>query len=528
MIKGSGINYFINQVGINDLLRVFYTFESGNDHVPSVSGGNPIYSGLINGDTGVFWQKPGSGLFSGTFLTINETGLGGEYFTNLFSFEAVKTGKQLLVSTLENGSGYEVGLNDAHRLYFRTKNNGVDNYSVSNINISSKNLVSFGYLTNYLEIGYYNFNSKLFETESFNQDFGQVRNDSKFVIGSGFEGYMDYFLNFNLLINSDSLNEIASGWCFIPTGFSYETEEVCSNGVTGFGPVLSFQTGFISYSGEILESDGIGDFTGAFPIRATGYRATGIIGSGYELGILTEQQCVTYTGSSSVLYDIFTGYASSYGMDKALITNYLSSQDLIKIEKEYVPFKDFYNKRLTLIDSGFYFETPLNSGTNLYLNGVGAISSGFNFTGEFVISNQFLFGDEAIFDQKSGDKKYYTTGFNSLAFNYSGQQLFLNGQNLISGDGFIYNGAITLTGQMTGISGVVFEFPVVLSYETGQNYLWTGQKFSRNGSIVFLNGIRQEINEDYSEGSKYDLLITNSFNDYNNNQIYQSEGTFWE
>jgi len=120
MIKGSGINYFLNQAGVNNLFRIFYTFESGSAYIPSVSGGNSIYSGLINGDTGIFWQKPGSGLFSGTYLTVSETGLGGEYFTNLFSFEAIKTGKQLLISTLENGSGYEIGLNDAHHLRKRT------------------------------------------------------------------------------------------------------------------------------------------------------------------------------------------------------------------------------------------------------------------------------------------------------------------------------------------------------------------------------------------------------------------------
>jgi hypothetical protein len=530
MTKGSGINYFINEVGVSDLVRFFYTFESGQTHVPSISGGIPLYSGLINGDTGVFWSKPGSGLFSGTYLTVTETGLGSEYFTNLFSFELVNTGKQLLISTLENGSGYEIGLNDAQKLYFRGQSNGANVYATSNINLSSKNLISIGYLTNNVELGYYNFNSKSFETESFNQDFGLIRNDNKFVIGSGFTGYIDYFVNFNLLVGADSLSQLASGWAFIPTGYTYETETVCTDRITGYGQVPYVTTGFVGFSGQVLSSNGANDFTGAFPITATGYQVTGIVESGYTLGALSTQECITYTGAQITLYDTLTGYASSFGMDKVLVINYLDTADLVKVEKDYTPFNDLYNKNLTLIETGFYSQETLSSGRdNLYLNGVAITNSGISYSGQIITSDQFSNPDEAIYDSKEGDKRVYLTGFNSLAFTYSGQQIFLNGQNLVSGDGFVVNGgALTITGQSTGISGVVFERPISLSYETGSSYLWTGRKFSRWASLVFLNGIRQELREDYLEGSNYDLLKGNSFNEYNNNMLYSAEGNFWD
>lgn len=530
MIKGSGINYFISEVGVSDLARVFYTFESGQTHVPSVPSGISIYSGLINGDTGIFWSKPGSGLFSGSYLTINETGLGTDYFTNLLSFELVNTGKQLLISTLENGSGYEIGLNDAHKLYFRSQSNGSNIYATSNINLSSKNLISIGYLTNNVELGYYNFNSKSFEVESFSQDFGSIRNNNKFVIGSGFTGYIDYFLHFNLLVGADSLGQLASGWVFIPTGYSYETETICTNKITGYGQTPYLKTGFIGFSGQILSSDGANDFTGAFPTSATGYAITGIVESGYALGPLSVEECIIYTGARISLYDTLTGYASSFGMDKVLEINYLDSADLVKVEKDYTPFNNLYNKSLILIETGFYSQEILSSGLdNLYLNGVAITNSGVFYSGQIITSNQFSSPDEIFYDTKEGDKKIYLTGFNYLAFAYSGQQIFLNGQNLVSGDGFIVNGGVlTITGQSTGVSGVVFERPISLSYETGSSYLWTGRKFSRRASLVFLNGIRQELGEDYLEGSNYDLLKGNSFNEYNNNVLYSSEGNFWD
>lgn len=530
MTKGSGINFFTNQVGVTDLFKIFYTFESGQTHVSSAPSGNPLYSGLINGDTGVFWSKPGSGLFSGTSVTISQTGFNSDSWTNLISFELAGTGKQLLINNLFNGSGYEIGLNDAHKLYFRSKNSEVDVYLTANTNLSSKNLISISHLNNYIELGYYNFNSKTFESESFNQELNSVRNDEKLVIGSGFTGWIDYFASFDLFINVDSLSQIASGWSFVPTGYSYETETICTERVTGFGLAPYFKTGFVGYSGEILGSDGVGDFTGAFPTSATGYLITGIVESGFVQSDLSVEDCITYTGESTILYENLTGYASSFGMDKVLITNHLDSQDLVKVEKDFTPFNDFYNKKLDLIETGFYSQLSLDSGnTNLYLNGVALTNSGVIFSGNIITSSQFSSPDEAIYDIKSGDRKHFATGFNSLALNYSGQQIFLNGQNLISGNDFVTIGtSLVITGQLTGISGVISEFPIVLSYETGSISLWTGRKFSRNASIVFINGIRQEIGEDYLEGSNYDLLKGNSFDKYNNNMLYSAEGNFWE
>jgi hypothetical protein len=530
MIKGSGVNYFLTQVGVTDLLQVFYSFESGNLTIPSISGASPIYSGLINGDTGVFWSKPGSGFFSGASVSIIQTGLYEDYFTNLLSFELLKTGKQLLINTLHNNSGYEVGLNDAHKLYFRSQNNGVDVYATLDTILSSKNLISVGYVTNYLELGYYNFNSQSFETQSFNMDFGQTRNDEKFIIGSGFTGYIDYFLNFNLLVSSDNLNQISSGWTHIPTGYFYEEETICTDRITGYGLTQYIITGFLGYSGQVFGGDGLNDFTGSFPTGATGYRNTGILESGYRQGALTVSECVTYTGDRTTLYDVLTGYASSFGMDKVVIINHLDNSDLVKVEKDYTPFNDIYNKKLVLINSGFYYPDFLISGnTLLTLNGISVINSGLSFSGQFIISNQFSTGDEIICDFKSGDQKFYTTGFSSLAFGYSGQQIFLNGQNLVSGNGFVVNGgALTITGGFTGISGLVFERPIALSYITGNQYIYSGTKFPKNAAIVFLNGIRQEKEEDYLEGSNHDLLKNNSFDEYDNNTLYEYEGTFWE
>jgi len=530
MNKGSGINHFISQVGVSDLLQVFYTFESGGVTIPSVSGGIDIYSGLINGNINDFWSKPGSGFFSGNSVSILQTGMGQDYFTNLLSFELIKTGKHLLIDTLQNGSGYQIGVNDAHKLYFRSKDNDVDVYFTANFNLSSKNLISVGYLTNYVELGYYNFNSQTLEIESINASFGSTKNNDKFVIGSGLNGFVDYFLNFNLLISKTNLEKVCSGFCYIPTGLLRESGVICTNRITGYENIPFFKTGFVSCSGEILHADGIGDFSGSFPESSVVNRVTGVIESGYRQEPVFEVDCVSFLESESFLYESLTGYAMSFGMDKILMTNYIDSSDLCGFRVDRTPFYNFYNKPLSLVGSGFYTEDANGAENGLItLNGQCILDSGILKSNNFFISNLFSIGDDAFFDAALGSKKYFLNSITGIDIFYSGQQIFLNGVELISGLGFQSIGTKIFTvGEFSQVSGIVSERPIILPLVTGNNPFYSGDKFSRGSSIVFLNGVRQKNNYNYIEGSKFDLIKDNKFNENNNEVLYNRDGLFWE
>jgi hypothetical protein len=140
-----------------------------------------------------------------------------------------------------------------------------------------------------------------------------------------------------------------------------------------------------------------------------------------------------------------------------------------------------------------------------------------------------LIGDDAFFDVALGSKKYFLNSITGIDIFYSGQQIFLNGVELISGLGFQSIGTKIFTvGEFSQVSGIVSERPIILPLVTGNNPFYSGDKFSRGSSIVFLNGVRQKNNYNYIEGSKFDLIKDNKFNENNNEVLYNRDGLFWE
>ena len=529
MIKGSGINYFVSSYGLNDLWDVFYTFESGlSNSIPSESGAKSLYSGTVLGSTGSFWSVAGSGLLSGGYISINnQTGLVSNSFTHIFSFEEINTGRQLLFSNISNSSGYEIGLTDTKKAYFRSFDSAGPVVFASTQNLSSKNLLSVSYLNNYVEFGCYNFNSKDFEIDSYNSPVSRILSNSPAILASGFKGYLDYYLYFDLLLNKSTLNVIASGLYNIPTGYIYQVETICQNEITGYLNVPYFKTGIVGYSGGAFFDEGFAGFTGIFPTRMSASGITGILESGYISSGLIRSFCVDYTGSKKMGFTVLTGYSNTFQMDKILYLNNLSSTDILNVKKSNTPFDDNYNKVATYLYTGFYLDKIIESGyLNCWVNGVSLLNSGITQSQNFIWSDYFSEGDVLIVDSASGAKTIDISA--PYIFNFTGQEIYFNGSNLISGYDFFMSGTnLILTGQNTGISGIVSEVPIFMRSSIYSGYLITG-KLQKNTSRLFLNGVRQLINEDYIEGSKFDLLTGNSYNEYGNILFYDNDGTFWE
>ena len=47
-------------------------------------------------------------------------------------------------------------------------------------------------------------------------------------------------------------------------------------------------------------------------------------------------------------------------------------------------------------------------------------------------------------------------------------------------------------------------------------------------SLIYVNGLRQLNEYDYVEGSFFDMLIENNYNQSNNNIIYNDDNLFWD
>jgi hypothetical protein len=241
------------------------------------------------------------------------------------------------------------------------------------------------------------------------------------------------------------------------------------------------------------------------------------------------------TGSPVVLFQVLSGYVSSFGMDKIQLFSYIQPNDIIKTSVSYTPYDFNYNIYGTPGYSGFYLSN-ISSGNqiNMFLNGVAQSNQGWFLTGNYLLMTGVNNSDILFIDNKAGNQNIFsvTGGTGFFPFNYSGQEIFFNGVNFISGYDFVSTGTgITLTGSFTGsgITGYIFEYPIVLTFKTGNYSELSGQRFNRDSSNVYLNGIRQGLGIDYIEGSVWDMLSGNYFNNSQNYQIiiYNDNNNFW-
>lgn len=528
-MKESGINYFVNNLGpafdTGDF-RIFYTFEDGaGTQVSSIPSGQSQFSGVIS-SVGDFWSSPGSGFFSGNSVAVsNASGLYSAFFTHLFSFRKAFPAGAILLSNLNGHSGYSIGLTDSNKLYFES-NNDTPIVTSSTINLSSQNLVAVTYGYNSLMFGYYDFNSQSFQTENFNYPIGTLRSDN-WTLGPQFTGYIDYYLYFSTIYGPQFLNQIASGFYNVPTGTTVTIETVCSQTTTGFINVPFYVTGVTGYTVVNTGPTGAGFFTGAFSTGTTTVALTGIISSGLQPSGLTGLLCANYTGAISTAFQTNSGYASGFGMEKVLSLRYVSTTDVLKVSHTQL-FNAWFNKVPVTLVSGYQLDSSdYSTGQlNIFYNGLLQNSTDFTLSGEYLFVSGASVPDIIIFDSHSGNRITTTSGG---VISYTGQEIYYNGLNLVSGLDFtVQAGLLYLTGINTGFTGIITASPIGLSYSTGNSPFFTFGPFARDTTNLYFNGLRQQNSVDYVEGAIHDYLSGNSFNENGNTMIYDNNGNYWE
>lgn len=532
-MKESGINYFYVDLGLNTgALSAFHIFEDGvGSGISSVLMGQSQYSGGLN-YIGPFWSVPGTAFFSGNNATIyNASGLDSIAWTKIIVFERINVDSCVLFDSIQGSSGYRIGITETNKPYFEN-NAGQPICAASLNNYSSKNAITFTYLPNYLTIGYYNFNSKIVETETFTYPFQVQRSDVQ-VLGDQFTGYMDYHIHLTQPISPDIQSQLLSGLWVYPTGTGYAITNVCSTGIIGYIDVFVGQTGITGYSTMPGGDEGRDYFTGQFPTSSSTEVLTGYLSTGIYISGVTGVICTPVTGSSTVFFEYLTGYASSFGMEKIQLFTWIEASDVVKTSTSYTPFNDIYNRIAQRQYSGYFINT-LYTDTgipDIFYNGVAINGYGWNISGNYLSitgteTTDTIFFDAIIGNKRTIDVTIDVTGYQLI---YSGQELYLNGVNLISGDSFIATGSIiSLQNSATGISGTLFEYPVVLAFQTGSFSLWTGLRFWRNTSNEYLNGVRQEEYGMYIEGAIFDMLSGNIFNPSDCITLYDNNGNYWE
>lgn len=531
MSQITGINAFYNTLGLDTgVFAVLYPYNDGAGlNVASVSGAQSGYSGTLSSST-TFWATPGSGFFSGTTLSINNaSGAHSSNWTRIFTYEQVQTGGLILFDSLINSSGCRIGVTESNRLYFESFNSEPI-VAASYINLSSKNAVAVSYFTNYVEFSYLNFNSKQMESEAFNYPFEVSRSD-RWRLGGGSPYYSDLFVHLSSFQSPQVIGQLLSGLYAVPTGYVYETTTICTTGVTGYQNVFVGETGVTGYVITPGGDEGRDYYTGAFPTSHTINYLTGYLSSGIYASGLTGISCATSTGSLIPAYLYLSGYAASFGMNKIQLFTPLLTGDIVKVGLSYEPFSDIYNEPTIPQFSGYQMATTYSSGAiNVYYNGVAQGGSGWSVTGLYLFVTGAPINSAIWLDLKQGDKRSYQIGTSTgFFFPYSGQEIYINGINLVSGYDYVVTGqGISLLSSSTGIGGDIFEIPIVLTNTTGRFTVRQFTPFWRDTSSVYLNGVRQQENALYVEGSRFDLLSGQFFNYANVANVYGDDDLFWE
>lgn len=308
------INNAINDLGITGDIQVLYDFESySGDAILSVEEGNSKYSGeVINFNSDFSGQSEGSGFFDGQYISIeNANDITSEDITVIFSQRKTGASNGTIFSNLDQSgpSGWEVGINQANKLYFKNFVDGSPSYQTLDCYMSDQNLcavsVSSDGIVELLRLNFankeetpfsYNFLTDSQDPETVNYDFDReslnipshsISNGSNWNIGSGeflYHGFMDYFLMFDSFLSRDQISSISksmySSGEFIPSVSGQLSGEitgytVSSSGVSGkvgsslFVSGEQQQSGFYTYESGVALTGTVG-LSGEIYIPYTG------------------------------------------------------------------------------------------------------------------------------------------------------------------------------------------------------------------------------------------------------------------
>jgi hypothetical protein len=330
----SGMNFLVEalNIDIQDIPAAFSfranpTFNTNIIYPDPWASGSS--SGILNtvGGNG-FFTYSGTGNFNGNnYFNLNKN-YSFNNSTIFLSYEKLRSGNEILLSSItgnsfNNSSGFNLGINDANKLYLKYWNNveGPFTFTYSGI-LSDKNIIVINRSDSIITLGHFNNNTFEFSSQEFEIFQNNFINSSNLFIGgtpnrpnwdlnnpSNFSGYMDRLYIFNN-IPFVYANVLSRGLFSEPTGFAGELEEYC------------YTTGFLSGSGFSYST------------------VTGVLVSGFQSGItgITGYQEVI-SGSS---FTGITGYSGKYL--GSYIDNCGNNIDII----EQVPLSGIISNEITI------------------------------------------------------------------------------------------------------------------------------------------------------------------------------------
>ena len=299
------VRFVLDKYSVSDeVFRIYYDFEQySGGHVMSVAGANPVYSGQLNGNINGLTGTSGSGNFNQGYVKVTnaDSGLNSGYrggATFLFSTKKSNTAPGVVFSNFgkdgdsvnyyEPTSGWEVGINQANKLYFRNYNLLVPSIYTLNTMPAAENIYGVSMEGPDVGLWHYDAVSSTFNTTRFILDENFIRPSYDWYIGTGeyqYSGYMDEFLYLSDSFGLGMLEELSAA-LFQEVSSSPAVSGVISGLTTGFSGVPTGATGYLYYTGILSGTESFVSSGTTF----TGEGITGPVGVGdiyYELATST-------------------------------------------------------------------------------------------------------------------------------------------------------------------------------------------------------------------------------------------------
>jgi hypothetical protein len=575
----TGVQYFTHsdKTNTSGQLQVFYAFTggSGTHIIPSLPFGKSAYSGFID-NTGSFYDVSGSGFFGGqTSIRVNNaSGLSSQTWSMIIDYKISGGQNNVLFSNYSSGtinSGWIIGVNDANSVYLEYYSNQGPQILISNTTYGTQNTIVITKNNSAINLDYLDYNTKSLISENFSIDpvyflpsdnwyIGASTGTPGYYSGQKYKGFMDYWLYFApALLPSQKLGVLSGLYCDITnpiqTISSYTTSLVTGQ-TTG---LVSIFTGTTGEANEFYNY-----ITGACNSIHAVYSGINLTGFVYDIGTVPLTQTITtyitgITGGGPIEN---SGYSISHGFNAVSYLKEINATDISEL---------YYFPRSTNkinINNELSFDFTLNkfilpsqyniNQINFYINSVGQFGSGYNVTGDFYnltidksgmyfVSGNYLSGDYQgndtnIIDIISGNR-VFNTGFWVLNNNtgISGMGLpnslvFLGGQKLKSGLDYRISGTDLILNNSywydTIDSGRYWSAPIDTesSFTSGvwNNLDLNSGYFARGTTQLWMNGVRENLNDDYIEISHLSLLNNSGHYLDNLNNIFISDLGFLE
>lgn len=444
----------IQDLGLSGNLKIFYDFDAySQDYILSTGFGDPEYSGhIIEHQNSFSGQESGSGFFNGQYISIDNTsGISSENATIILSQKKTGISNGVLFSHLDaNGpSGWEIGINEANKYYFKNFVNGTPNYYTLESYLSDQNIcgVTVGEFGR-VNLFRLNYEKKIEKTnsETFLQNLGPessityyntdqkkfslpehtISNGADWKIGSGeylYKGYLDSFFYFDSVLNNDQIRKVI----FSIYADYHETAEI--SGLKS-GTITGYQITSGEVSGELGRE----------------YISTGTY---QKSGYYTYESGIEKTGFADISGFVYIPYT---GINEVSGTNQIGQKIYKKVNNLSRVFEIDGSVKPTGLSnfesSGSYWHFSGNSGTiNGNSSSIGPENSIFGITGfDTITITGYLSGNsgEIIETGVISGVKYNTFERTPL---YSPQENFL-----ISGSRIEYTNNLNSEYYSNGIS----------------------------------------------------------------------------